>query len=179
MIATAIVCLTVLILAERFRPLLVRLVDVKAPPIEEPTPLPPLPADLAARVDACKEGWERSDLLGAIQEHYFEARALVDTDDEAWVAVRRRLRAANERSRYPPRYLKAADRGLSRVRLYRPKYPTPMRLAHREHEGATHRAHRRAARSSPGPPTERLMTAPPAELNGGLYDPAQYEARTR
>lgn len=100
MIATFIVCLTLLVLAERARPLLVRLIklaeyrtasvlitDAPAGPT-----VPPLPRDLSAKVDACKEGWERSDLLGAITEHYLEARPLVETDDEAWIAVRRRLR---------------------------------------------------------------------------------------
>lgn len=58
----------------------------------------------------------------------------------------------------PPRYLKAAERGLSRVRLYRATNPTPMRLAHAELKaGVTARIQSELVRHNalpPAPPTE-------------------------
>lgn len=100
MIAVALICLTVLALAERARPLLLRLIKLQeyiaaanARVPDEPTPsVPPLPLDLQDRVNHCTQDWERSDLQRAIVEHYLEARQLVQTDAEAWIAVRERLR---------------------------------------------------------------------------------------
>lgn len=94
MLIALVICLTVLILAERFRPFVDRLVAIKeraGVPMFGPSSMPKLPDDLEAMVGRCTTDWERDDLIASLQQHYVEARALTKTDDEAWVAVRARI----------------------------------------------------------------------------------------
>lgn len=90
MVVTLIICLTVLVVTERYRPFVHRLVALREHRIAE-TGAPAFPVDLVRMVDACTEGWERDDLVTSILQHFAEARQLVKTDDDAWMAVRSRL----------------------------------------------------------------------------------------
>lgn len=91
MIPTLMVCLTVLIVAERYRPFMDRWVALRETKPAEGTDAPAFPDDLVRMVDSCTEGWERDDLVQSIQQHFAEARQLTKTDDDAWMAVRQRL----------------------------------------------------------------------------------------